>query len=276
MTNRLRAAMLVASVVLSIAAVVKAWELPMGLGGERLQASLTSQLEKALKRKCRLSTVRMEGSQVVSDRLVISNDPDFSQGTFLTADGVTLSLDMQSLISALDQTGLTPETSKGRLAAKTVTLDHYRAQNAVIDWDLSQLRDGVSTASGTLSLAHGPATIDLHDVLSVSGLKALSQLGLPDLSRVPVTNLKAAGRLSGGALRVQDLTAESPEARVRGKGSLSFDTDALAATLKVRRPPVGERGETNAEIEIAGTGSTPVIRLKSLKQKNFKASISSL
>jgi hypothetical protein len=252
---------------------VQAWNLPAGLGGDQLQKALQTRLEESLKRKCQLGPVRFEGSQIVTDKLVISNDPDFTQGTFLTAEQVALTMDLQSLLTALDSTALTPNASKGRLTAAKVTHANYRAGNVALDWNLDQLRQGLTLATGTVVLSHGPAAMNLRSAVPAEASQALAQLGLPNLSSIPISGLRADGRVGEGLLRLNQIVAQSPEGTLKAKGMLKLESDALAVTALVNRPPAAGRGETNAEIEVTGTSRSPSVRLKSLKQKNFRAKI---
>ena len=105
----------------------------------------------------------------------------------------------------------------------------------------------------------------------------LVKLGLPDFSRLRISNINGDYVFKKGTMEIKTFEITGPEMTLNSIGTVGLaGNQALNVEVNLHTPKPTMMGEMDLKLKIDGTLSQPKTNLDHLKKKAFKATIRSL
>ena len=122
------------------------------------------------------------------------------------------------------------------------------------------------------------ARIALTPVLAVMSLDQMGvlKLGLPDLRRWPLQNIKGDYAFKNGRMTIERFTINSDPLTIGTTGAVNLGNGNLLLNVRLHSPKKEGAGALDANLRVSGTMSHPKVDLQNLKKKAVQAAIGKL
>jgi len=193
--------------------------------------------------------------------------------------------------------------TSGQLKVGAIQQTYYRGQNAVLQWNVTDVTEDLSRISGTASLTQGPGNLLNAERLAsqftvarlmlqpltllerVQSKGLLKNVGLPSLNNIPFTSLKGNYKLRQGLMEIVffDLAGGDIQLHTQGTAGLAGDQMLdLQQTVSVApgliRGTLGQlaqdaSGRVGLKFSITGPAANPQVKLQAreLAEKAVKS-----
>jgi len=249
------------------------------------------QIGRQIHRQIEIGPVHFAWSGLEVDDLRLSQVSTFKAGTFLSAKGVRLGWALPSLWKGLDIKKKFITRSSGNFHIDEFQNPHYRANDFLVRWSLTDMDPTWSHVNGWAKLEQGtgllqnidqlmttsPSTkIALTPVLALMNLERLGflKLGLPDLSHWPIQGIHGDYAFNDGRMTIKQFVIDSPQLGMETTGIVELASGALSLEVQLHAPGNTRMGALDAKLRISGTTAHPKVDLTNLKKKAFQATIS--
>ena len=258
---------------------------------EKLRAMAAVELGRRTNRQAEIGPFHLAFGGLIIESLRLSEVPNFRAGIAIEAKGIRLGWDLQSLWEGLNVKNRMITRSRGRFHMDEFHNPHYSAKDFSLTWSLSGIDRTWKHLRGWARLEQGPGLFQNIDRLVATNPSVnlalapiivlinmekdgLINLGLPNLKRWPIDNIRGDYRFNDGYMEVRSFNMASPALRVATEGTVELAGGRLSMDVRLTSPARAVREALDAKVHIYGTVAQPKIDLISLQKTVFKATLS--